>query len=842
MKKDLGQVLLALEELQDEAIREALEPKTKPVDAERSGAQAKRSSCCARPDLARPHPRGLRRAAGVVGEETNKLIGYLAAVSRKLEEPLAVIVQSSSSAAGKSSLMDAVLSLVPEEDRVQYSAMTGQSLFYMGETRSAPQGAGDRRRRRRARRRATRSSCSRARGSSRSPRPARTRRPDDCSTQEYQVEGPVMIFLTTTAIEIDEELLNRCLVLTVDEGREQTRAIHRLQRARGARSRVCSGEARAARGSGAAPERAASARGRSPCVNPFAEKLTFLDEQTRTRRDHEKYLTLIDAIALLHQHQREVKTLGATAAKGCATSRSNPEDIELANRLMAEVLGHSLDELPPQTRRFLELLDRSLDTIGQREGLKRPEILFRRRDVREWTGWSYAQVRSHLERLVEMEYVLVHRRGRGQSLVYELVWEGQGQGGERFVLGLLDSGQVDGDVGTTATLRGETEEFDPPLTPVCPPFEGGLRSAEAATQPPRNGHDHGSGISEATNAPPGASKLDSSYRRLSSAVTSAGSFERAGRGVPRVSGSEGVLAENPEDGLLLSAALCHLVRRARNRVAARRHPPHPRALPALALPLSPEEREAAELSHAAPAPGPPQGLLRLARARAPPGLQSGHRARAAEVLAAPPDGGAHRRGDGAAAARARHDDRLGLRDRAMLETFYSTGIRRMELIGLDLYDLDTERGWVTIRSGKGGRDRVIPIGTRALAWVEKYLEDVRPSLVLDAGETALFLSGQGRRFAAEGLSHQIRALLDEAGITKRGSCHLLRHTMATQMLENGADIRYIQEMLGHAKLETTQLYTQVSIHQLKKIHDATHPARLERTSELARQLLLDIDD
>ena len=185
---------------------------------------------------------------------------------------------------------------------------------------------------------------------------------------------------------------------------------------------------------------------------------------------------------------------------------------------------------------------------------------------------------------------------------------------------------------------------------------------------------------------------------------------------------------------------------------------------------------------------------------------------------------------------------LGIRDRAMLETFYSTGMRRMELIGLDLWDLDQERGWVTIRSGKGAKDRVIPIGARALAWVVRYLEDARPRLVLEPGEVGLFLSTTGTRFAAEGLSHQVRAMLDEAGIEKRGSCHLLRHTMATQMLENGADVRYIQEMLGHASLVTTQLYTQVSIHQLKKIHEATHPARNERTSDLADQLLLELDD
>jgi integrase/recombinase XerD len=185
---------------------------------------------------------------------------------------------------------------------------------------------------------------------------------------------------------------------------------------------------------------------------------------------------------------------------------------------------------------------------------------------------------------------------------------------------------------------------------------------------------------------------------------------------------------------------------------------------------------------------------------------------------------------------------LGVRDRALLETLYSTGMRRMEVIGLDLYDLDQERGWVVIRSGKGRKDRVVPIGDRALAWVRKYLEEGRPELVVDAAETALFLSVEGRRFASGGLSHHVRRMLVQAGITKRGSCHVLRHTMATLMLENGADIRYIQEMLGHAKLDTTQIYTQVTIHQLKKVHEATHPARLERRSTLAEELIATLDE
>lgn len=175
----------------------------------------------------------------------------------------------------------------------------------------------------------------------------------------------------------------------------------------------------------------------------------------------------------------------------------------------------------------------------------------------------------------------------------------------------------------------------------------------------------------------------------------------------------------------------------------------------------------------------------------------------------------------------------GLRDRAILETFYSTGIRRNELINLDLYDLDTERSWVTVRLGKGGKDRVVPIGERALAWVARYLEEARPQLVVRPDEWAVFLTFRGERFARGVLTRQVRRLIEAAAIGKRGSCHLFRHTMATLMLEGGADVRYIQEMLGHSNLETTERYTKVSIQQLQAVHRAAHPARLERTATVA---------
>jgi len=176
-------------------------------------------------------------------------------------------------------------------------------------------------------------------------------------------------------------------------------------------------------------------------------------------------------------------------------------------------------------------------------------------------------------------------------------------------------------------------------------------------------------------------------------------------------------------------------------------------------------------------------------------------------------------------------DPMGIRDRAILETFYSTGMRRLELIGLDVYDIDTDRGVVTIRQGKGKKDRVVPIGARALAWTERYRHDVRPSLVVDPTETALFLTQSGKPFTVTAMSVLVRAYVDKAAIGKTGSCHLFRHTMATLMLENGADLRFIQAMLGHVKLDTTQIYTQVSIRKLKEILEATHPARLERKKE-----------
>ena len=173
-------------------------------------------------------------------------------------------------------------------------------------------------------------------------------------------------------------------------------------------------------------------------------------------------------------------------------------------------------------------------------------------------------------------------------------------------------------------------------------------------------------------------------------------------------------------------------------------------------------------------------------------------------------------------------DLLGLRDRAILETLYSTGMRRLELVHLKLYDTDLARGIVTIRQGKGKKDRVIPIGDRAVAWIEKYLADARPRLVVEPDAGTLFLTADGEEISRDHLTFMARGYIAQAKIGKMGACHLFRHTMATLMLEGGADIRFIQQMLGHAKLSSTQIYTQVSIRMLKQVHSMTHPAQLHR--------------
>ena len=422
LKGDLGRVLMRLEALQEAAVAKTLSPA--PVgplmrEAEREAALALLTS---------PHLMDRILAdfetCGLVGENTNKLVGYLAAVSRKLDKPLGVVIQSSS-AAGKTSLMDAVLAFVPPEDQMKYSAMTGQSLFYMGETNlrhkvlAIVEEEG-----------ASRASYAlkllQSEGELTMASTGKDPQSGNLITQQYRVEGPVALLLTTTARDLDEELMNRCLVLAVDEGREQTRSIHRLQRERRTLEGLLAKKGREEKI--ALHQNAQRLLRPLDVLNPYAQHLSFPDQTTRLRRDHEKYLTLIDTIAFVHQHQREVKVHRRPGQGEQIIEYIEVElgDIELANAIAHEVLGRSLDELAPQTRRLLSLMDQHVAAESERQGLRRGDYRFSRRVLREALRWGDTQLRVHLERLVALEYVLSHREGAGGKYVYELVYEVKG--------------------------------------------------------------------------------------------------------------------------------------------------------------------------------------------------------------------------------------------------------------------------------------------------------------------------------------------------------------------------------------------------------------------------------
>ena len=412
LKRDMGRVLLAVEQAQVQMMKPSETVATVVTLSAEEREEALR--WLREPNLIERLKQAFH-LAGIIGEEANTLVAYLAGVSRKLERPLAIIIQSAS-AAGKSTLMDAVLSFFPEEERVKYSAMTGQSLYYLGETNlqhkilAVVEEAG-------AEKASYALKLLQSEGELTIASTGKDPNTGRMVTQEYHVQGPVMLFLTTTAINLDEELQNRCLTLAVDESPAQTDRIHRLQRerrtlagliAKGDRQEVLTKLKNAQR-----------LLQPVPVLNPYAMGLTFPSGRTRNRRDHEKYLTLIDAIALLHQHQR---------ARGQHVVRDRVveyiavtlDDIALANQIAPEVLGRSLDELPPQTRR---LLDYIRDLVKQKNDSGKTASIFSRREVKDACGWSLTQVRVHLERLVELEYLAIKCGRMGGPFQYELLIE-----------------------------------------------------------------------------------------------------------------------------------------------------------------------------------------------------------------------------------------------------------------------------------------------------------------------------------------------------------------------------------------------------------------------------------
>ncbi len=485
IQHDLGRLLLKLEQVIEERAKAAEVSDMAPPPAMSPEEQAAALAFLRDPKLTERIIGDFERV-GLVGEPSNALVAYLACISRKLSNPLAVLIQSTS-AAGKSTLMDSVLALVPEQDRVHYSAMTGQSLFYLGEQEikhrilaiAEEEGV---------RQAAYALKVLQSQGELTIASTGKDPATGMLVTQQYRVEGPVMLFLTTTAIDVDEELVNRCLVLTINESREQTRAIQQRQRSRRTLAGLIAlSESEAVR---RLHQNAQWLLRPLAVVNPYAEALTFLDDRTRMRRDHAKYLTLIDAIALLHQHQREVKTL-----QRCDQTIEYIEvtlaDIALANELAHEVLGRSLDELPPQTRRVLGMIEECVESEAQQRSVSRSEVRFTRRELRGRCGMSDAAIRIHLERLVTMEYVRPMIGRNGQRFEYELLFDGDLDRSAPQMIGLIDTEALRADpalrgVTTPVTSQGETPDLAPRLqaarTDLAPTLQGAGSAANAGVE------------------------------------------------------------------------------------------------------------------------------------------------------------------------------------------------------------------------------------------------------------------------------------------------------------------------------------------------------------------------
>ena len=410
IKKDLGLVLLHLDDLRNRQIEAAKATRAPvpqmPPDEARDALDLLRD-----PNLIGRIVRDLEHC-GMVGEAFNKLAAYLAIVSRKLASPLAILVQSSSSA-GKSTLMDTILAMAPPEDVIQLSNLTSQALYYLPPD---------------ALRHKTLAICE-DQGLAEAAYALKLLQSDGrlthatvakavdgrAVTQLHCVEGPVQLFLTSTSQTIDEELLNRCLVLAVDESREQTHAIQQLQRLLQSRSGL--EKRREASGLQALHRNAQRLLRPLVVTNDLDATLPFPCERTRHRRDHAKYLSLIQAIALLHQHQRTLHV----DESGTESIAVEPSDIALANRLIDKLLKQSNNELPPQSQRCLESLQGFVQSHCQRDRLTPPEFRFTRRSFREQSGWTDNQLRVHFQRLIDLEFLRVHRGRQGCTYLYELV-------------------------------------------------------------------------------------------------------------------------------------------------------------------------------------------------------------------------------------------------------------------------------------------------------------------------------------------------------------------------------------------------------------------------------------
>jgi DNA primase catalytic core len=368
---------------------------------------------------------------GVVGEEINKLVCYLAATSRKLEKPISVLIQSRSSA-GKSTIQNAILSLMPEEDYEQYTRVTDQSLFYKEEDSLVHKilaieedvgmgGAAYSIRNIQSSGKITVATTGKDPGTGK------------MKTEDYTVKGPVVVMLTTTSADLDQETASRFMFLSIDESSKMTAAIHKKQR----EARSLKGLAQKKKTENIIKKHKTAQRllKSIAVVNSFTKYLTYPSRSIITRRDHEKYLGLIDVITFLHQYQRKPKTMDIDG-ESVKYIEVTLNDIEKANNIANEVLGQSLDELARPSRTLLNSIHKMVKDTAKKSNIPTEEVYFTRRQIREEMNWSDWQIKTHIKQLEELEYLCVRMGSRGKEYAYALNYNGQGEDNNRFFLNL----------------------------------------------------------------------------------------------------------------------------------------------------------------------------------------------------------------------------------------------------------------------------------------------------------------------------------------------------------------------------------------------------------------------
>ncbi|MGD9368979.1 MAG: toprim domain-containing protein, partial [Desulfobacteraceae bacterium] len=374
---------------------------------------------------------------GYTGEDMGKLLCYIAAISRKMDEPLSVMIQSRS-AAGKSFLQDTVLSMIPEDEVIKYTRLTDQALFYKAsdslkhkilavEELDGMNGA---------------IYSIRSIQSSKKITIAYTGKDPvsgELKASENSVEGPLMVFITTTAPEIDGETASRFVFISIDESAGMTEKILAKQRQR----HTMAGLLAAIEAEAVIKKHQNANHLLKPVkvVNPYAELLTFTSKSLRARRDHTKYLNLILAVTYLYQYQRKHYTI-EHKGKSIACINVTLTDIERANTIANEVLGRSLDELPPPSRALLQLIRKMVLDACKEKKIKPQQHHFTRRDIRHFSGWSDFQVKTHIKQLEDLEYIYPVMGKKGKEYVYELLAADEIDEDKPFLIGLIDIEQL----------------------------------------------------------------------------------------------------------------------------------------------------------------------------------------------------------------------------------------------------------------------------------------------------------------------------------------------------------------------------------------------------------------